>query len=103
MAKKKEVSTEVKTPVQSVIIGPRITEKAAYATERNVYVFNVEMKANKIQILDAVKAQYNVTPVKVAIVVSKPKATTFRGYAGKQSGFKKAYVTLKKGDTIEIN
>lgn len=103
MAKKKEVSTEVKAPVQSVIIGPRVTEKAAYATERNVYVFNVTMKANKIQIFDAVKAQYNVTPVKVAIVVSKPKATTFQGRPGKQSGFKKAYVTLKKGDTIEIN
>ncbi len=102
MAKKKEISAEVTTPA-SVIIGPRITEKAAYATERNVYVFNVEMNANKIQIVNAIKSQYKVTPVKVAVVISKPRSVTFRGYAGKKSAFKKAYVTLKKGDTIDLN
>ena len=99
---KKEVAE--KAPVKSsVIIGPRITEKAAYATEKNIYVFNVERDANKIQIKKAIKDQYKVTPVKVAIVVSKPKNVTFRGKPGKQNGFKKAMVYLKKGDTIEIN
>jgi large subunit ribosomal protein L23 len=100
--KKADVSPETKPVSASVIIGPHITEKAAYAAEKNVYVFDVTTDANKIQIAQAIKAQYKVTPTKVAIVVSKPKSVTFRGKAGKQSGSKKAYVYLKKGDTIEI-
>ncbi len=98
----KEVSADVKTVISSVVIGPRITEKAAYATERNVYVFNVTTGANKIQIKKAIADQYKVVPTKIAIVVSKPKTVTFRGRLGKESASKKAYVTLKKGDTIDL-
>jgi len=87
----------------STILGPRITEKAAYASENNVFVFNVAPDANKIQIKKAIKDMYKVSPTKIAIVVNKPKTVVFRGRLGKQSGFKKAYVTLKKGDTIELN
>ncbi len=102
-ATKKDVA-EAKAPVvASVIIGPRVTEKAAYATEKNVYVFNVERSANKIQIRKAIKDAYKVTPVKIAVVVSKPKTKVFRGNLGTQSGSKKAYVYLKKGDTIDLN
>lgn len=85
------------------IIGPRVTEKAAYATEKNVYVFNVAKNANKTEIKKAIKSMYNVAPIAVNVVVSKPKSKNFRGTKGTQKGFKKAYVTLKKGDTIEIN
>ena len=99
---KKEVK-EVSTPKSTTVLGPRITEKAAYATEKNVYVFNVATDANKIQIKQAIKDMYKVAPTKIAIVVSKPKTVVFRGRLGKQSGFKKAYVTLKKGDTIDLN
>ena len=99
---KKEVSTDVKV-APSKVLGPRITEKAAYATEKNVYVFNVAMDANKIQIKQAIKDAYKVMPVKVAIVVTKPRGVVFRGVPGAQSAFKKAYVTLKKGDTIDLN
>lgn len=99
---KKEVA-EVKPIANSFVIGPRITEKAAYGAEKNVYVFNVTLDANKIQIKKAIKDQYKVTPTKIAIVVSKPRTVTFRGKLGTQSGFKKAYVYLKKGDTIEVN
>lgn len=99
----KEVSTETVSVKNSVIIGPRVTEKAAYATERNVFVFNIASTANKIQVRQAVKEMYKVTPLKVTVVVSKPKAKTFRGVPGYRSGFKKAYVTLKKGDTIDLN
>ena len=99
-----KVTKEVSAPVvKSVIIGPRITEKAAYATEKNVYVFNVETSANKIQIKKAMFDQYKVKPIKVAIVTIKPKKVVFRGRLGTQQGSKKAMVYLKKGDTIEIN
>jgi large subunit ribosomal protein L23 len=99
---KKEEVKEV-APKSTTILGPRITEKAAYASENNVFVFNVASDANKIQIKKAIKDTYKVTPTKIAIVVSKPKTVVFRGRLGKKSGFKKAYVTLKKGDTIELN
>ena len=93
VAKKDEAAKPV---ISSVIIGPRITEKAAYASEKNVYVFNVISSANKIQIRKAVKDQYKVTPMKIAIVVSKPKSVVFRGHLGTQGMSKKAYVYLKK-------
>jgi large subunit ribosomal protein L23 len=100
VTKKEETSS---VPKSVFILGPRITEKAAYASENNVFVFNVAMDSNKIQIKQAIKAMYNVAPTKIAIVVNKPKVVVFRGRLGKQSGFKKAYVTLKKGDTIDLN
>lgn len=103
MATKKAKKEIAGTVTSSVIIGPRITEKSAYAAEKNTFVFNVAPDANKIQIKNAIKTLYKVSPVKVAIVVSKPKNVIFRGKKGTQSGFKKAYVTLKKGDTIELN
>lgn len=104
MAKKTTKKEEaVVAPKSTTVLGPRITEKAAYATEKNVYVFNVAIDANKIQIKQAIKEAYKVTPTKITVVVSKPKTKIFRGRLGKQSGFKKAYVTLKKGDTIELN
>lgn len=99
----KEISADVKTSKNPFVIGPRVTEKAAYAAEKNTFVFNVAMNANKIQIKQAIKDMYKVTPTNVAIVVTKPEAVVFRGNPGKKSAFKKAYVTLKKGDTIDLN
>ena len=105
MAKKTTTKTEeAAVPVvASKVLGPRVTEKAAYATERGQYVFDVALDANKIEIKKAIAAQYKVTPVAINIVVSKPKAVTFRGRKGTLSASKKAYVTLKKGETIEIS
>lgn len=104
MATKKTVKNQEvsKAVISSVITGPRITEKAAYASEKNVYTFNVTTGANKIQIRKAIKDQFKVTPVKIAVVVSKPKAVVFRGNRGTQGISKKAYVYLKKGDTIDL-
>lgn len=104
MAKKTTKKEEEKTSVISgKILGPRITEKAAYASEKNVFVFNVAMNANKIEIKKAIKDAYKVTPAAVNIVVSKPQAVVFRGKPGNKQAFKKAYVTLKKGDTINLS
>jgi len=103
MATKKAKKEEVAAVKSSVVIGPRITEKSAYASENNVFVFNVATSANKIQIKQAILEQFKVKPVKIAVVVTKQKNVVFRGHAGKQSGSKKAYVYLKKGDTIEVN
>lgn len=90
--------------LSAVIVKPRITEKAVSKSEHNVYTFVVNRSANKYEVRDAVKALYNVTPVKVNIVNKKP-AKRFVGSRGRSkqvSGMKKAYVYLKKGDTINL-
>lgn len=88
----------------TVIVSPRITEKAVGQSDKNVYTFVVRKDANKYDVRDAVKALYNVTPVKVNIVNKKPaeRMVGSRGRAKHVKGMKKAYVYLKKGDTINL-
>jgi len=88
----------------AVILGPRITEKAVTMSEYNVYTFVVAPGATKFAIRAAIKALYNVTPVKINTVTKKAAKRT-KGFSGKtvhHKGMKKAYVYLKKGDTINI-
>ncbi len=90
--------------LQAVILNPRLTEKAMINSEQNVYTFVVRRDASKFQIRDAVKALYNVTPVKVNTVTKAP-AKRLKGSQNrmvKVPGMKKAYVYLKKGDTINL-
>jgi len=87
----------------SVLKGPRVTEKAAILHEKNnVYTFNVAVDANVQQIAQAVRATYKVTPVKVSVVSIPAKTMFARGRKGKTVSSKKAYVYLKKGDVIEF-
>lgn len=88
----------------TVIVSPRITEKAVAKSEENVYAFVVRRDATKYDVRDAVKALYNVTPVKVNIVNKKPakRMVGSRGRAKHVKGMKKAYVYLAKGDTINL-
>lgn len=85
-----------------VLVKPRITEKAARVNENNVFVFTVTSKADKATIAEAIKMLYKVTPVAIrtARTAPKPKTLRTRNGVGYTSGTKKAYVTLKKGDTI---
>lgn len=88
----------------SVIVKPRITEKAALAIDRNVYTFEIHKDATKYAVSDTIKALYNVTPVKVHIVKNAPRTAMSRAKGRKvsQKGLKKAYVYLKKGDRIDL-
>ena len=85
-----------------IIKSPRITEKASMKVEANVYTFEVAEVATKSTIAAAVREMYNVTPVKVAIVRIPKKDVFVRGKAGTKGGGKKAYIYLKKGETIEF-
>jgi large subunit ribosomal protein L23 len=90
--------------LDAVIVNPRLTEKAVTHSEKNVYTFEVATSATKRMVSDAVKALYNVTPMKVNIVNKRP-AHRLKGSTNrlvKQPGMKKAYVYLKKGDTINL-
>lgn len=87
---------------RSVLISPRVTEKAAIAGEKNVYVFNVYTKATKNEIKKAIEKLYKVVPEKVNIVQLPSRKTFIRGRRGKTARAKKAYVYLKKGDKISV-
>lgn len=85
-----------------IIIAPVITEKAAYASEKNVYTFKVAKSANKIQIKKAIEAAFNVHVTNVNTLNTKSKARRVGKYAGKTKTYKKAIVTVKDGDKIEL-
>lgn len=110
---KKETKVTVKGPAQTtatghnlsaILVKPHFTEKSMNMGDKNVYTFEVKRDATKFQVRDAVKALYNVTPVKVNIVnkrpAHRPKGSTNRTVM--VSGMKKAYVYLKKGDSINL-
>lgn len=88
--------------IENILVRPRITEKASFRTEGNVYTFEVATKATKKDVAKAVQAIYKVSPEKVNIAKIPSKRTFSRGKWGVKKGGKKAYVYLKKGDTIEL-
>ena len=89
--------------LSEVIIAPRITEKSAKQSEDNVYAFEINARANKHQVAQAIATFYKVTPVKVAIV-NVPTKYAKNWKTGrtqmKKPGMKKAMVYVKKGETI---
>ncbi|MES2966450.1 MAG: 50S ribosomal protein L23 [Patescibacteria group bacterium] len=90
--------------VAAVLVRPLITEKAVNLNSNSVYTFMVAKNATKYTVATAVTALYKVTPVKVNIVNKKPtsKMVKSRGREVSVAGYKKAYVYLKKGDTITL-
>jgi large subunit ribosomal protein L23 len=107
-AKKETKTTSKALPtdrnLDGVILSSRLTEKSVTKSEQNVYTFVIHKDATKYQVRDAVKALYNVTPVKINIVNKQP-AKRLKGSRGRlvhKAGMKKAYVYLKRGDTISI-
>lgn len=92
----------------SMTLKPRISEKAyALSQTQNVYVIQVPSDANKLTVAAAVSSQFGVTVTEVNIqnAKGKTKRTVRKGGRqsyGKRPDIKKAYVTLKAGDTIAI-
>ncbi len=78
------------------------TEKGAAMLPENKYVFHVASDANKIQIKQAVEDVYNVKVLSVNTLKMHGKWKRMRYKAGKTPDWKKAIVTLKQGDKIEI-
>lgn len=92
--------------MHDVLVSPLITEKMTNLTaDTGKYGFLVNTKANKIEIAKAIEKKYQVSVVSVRTInhIGKTK-TQFRKsgrFEGKTPKFKKAIVTLKKGETIE--
>ena len=87
---------------RSIILRPIITEHSYDAMEQNKYTFEVAKNANKVEIAKAIEELFNVKVVKVNTLNVKPKTKRVRVVEGLTRTWKKAVVTLKDGDTIEI-
>ncbi len=82
---------------------PILTEKAYKQQISNRYAFFVDKKANKKSISNAIKKIYSVDVISVNILNKKQLISpTLRGHKKKISGYKKAYVRLKEGQTINV-
>lgn len=121
-AKKEEVTTETSTPAvkakketpdakamegQGSVYRYRITEKATRLADKNVYVLNVPKTTNKIALKKDLETKYKVTVLAINIVNSPKKnfkKNTRNGglQVGSKGGGKKAYITLKAGDSIVL-
>ena len=89
------------TPYQ-IIKGPLITEKVSGQTElANVYAFKVDMRANKIQIRDAIEKIWSVKVVSVRTQVRKGKPRRMKHQWSAQPNWKRALVKLAEGQKIE--
>jgi len=82
---------------------PIITEKATILSEQNKTVFKVHKNANKINIKKNIEKIFKVSVVKVNIINTKTKTKLKQGKISKKSGYKKAIVTLKKGQSIDLS
>ena len=85
-----------------VIERPVVTEKSTMAAEHNKVVFKVRPEATKKDVKDAVEALFGVKVVKVNTINTKGKVKRFRGRTGQRNDQRKAIVTLKDGDSIDL-
>ena len=87
---------------REIIIRPIISEHSYDMMEDNKYTFEVHKDANKIEVAKAIEAIFDVKVTKVNTLTVKPKPKRMRYQEGKTRSWKKAIVTLKEGDTIEL-
>ena len=85
------------------ITSPRITEKATSLSEQNKIVFKVHEGASKKSIKKSVEKIFKVNVIKVNTINQKGKAKFIRGKKTNKPGYKKAIVTLKKGQSIDLS
>lgn len=85
-----------------IIIEPVISELSTTMAEEDKYVFVVRTSANKIEIKYAVEKLFNVGVKKVNVINVLGKRKRMRFKTGKRSDWKKAVITLNKGDKIEF-
>ena len=85
------------------IISPNVTEKSTSLSEFNKVVFKVDKGANKKSIKKSIEKIFKVNVIKVNTINLKGKTKFVRGKKSIKAGFKKAIVTLKKGQSIDLS
>jgi large subunit ribosomal protein L23 len=100
MAKKQKADVDIRH--YDVILAPHITEKSTLLSEQNAVVFKVAGDATKPQIKAAVEALFDVNVTGVNTIVQKGKTKRWKGAPYRRSDIKKAIVTLKDGQSIDV-
>ena len=84
------------------IVSPKITEKATALSEFNKVVFKVHNGASKNSIKKSIEKIFKVNVVKINTINQRGKNKIVRGKKSQKTGYKKAIVTLKKGQSIDL-
>ena len=92
-----------KERLMNVLVQPHVSEKAAnVADQANQYVFRVLEDASKSEVKQAVELMFEVKVTNVNILNRAGKTRRFKNVAGRRNGYKKAYVRLEAGQTIDF-
>lgn len=86
-----------------VLLHPLVSEKAAHAEANNVYTFVVSRSATKDAVKQAVRDVYGIMPIKVRVINTEGKIARHGRSIGRRSDWRKALVTLPKGQTIGVH
>ncbi|MAV62050.1 MAG: 50S ribosomal protein L23 [Candidatus Pelagibacter sp.] len=84
------------------ILSPMITEKSTNLSNQNKLVFKVPNESNKINLKKNIEKIFKVNVTKINIINKQTRRKTSRGKKVKIKGYKKAIITLKKGQTIDL-
>ena len=84
------------------ILSPLVTEKSTNLSDQNKIIFKVNKKANKKNLKNNIEKIFKVNVTKINIINKKSRIKTTRGKKVRVKGFKKAIITLKKGQNIDL-
>ena len=84
------------------ILSPLVTEKSTILSDQNKIVFKVPNKTNKINLKKNIEKIFKVNVTKINIINKQPRKKIVKGKKVKVSGYKKAIITLKKGQNIDL-
>ena len=91
-----------KIHIYDKILSPLVTEKSTNISDQNKIIFKVPGKTNKIILKKNIEKIFKVNVTKINIINKQPRKKTVRGKKVKVSGYKKAIITLKKGQNIDL-
>ncbi len=97
--KSKHISQE---RMYEVIRSPVVTEKSTFISEYNQIVFNVAIDSSKREIKEAIEKLFKVKVKNVNTLRQNGKIKRFKGTVGKRPEFKKAFITLEEGNSIDV-
>ena len=84
------------------ILSPVVTEKSTNLSDQNKIIFKVPGKTNKINLKKNIEKIFKVNVTKINIINKQPRTKITKGKKKKVKGYKKAIVTLKKGQNIDL-
>lgn len=100
--KEKSAIRIVSKKSMQTLLEPVVSEKTAHLSDAGVVVFRVANGVNRIEVRDAFKELYNVTPIKVNMINVRGHQMRFGRVRGRTKNYRKALITLPKGTTIDI-